>query len=353
MELKSKVSNNSLGKLSKYRVTFIALIYTLLAIGIGKWLVFHDYDWQLTIAYCAFNLVFLVVFMYILSRIHLFYHSRSAISTVHLATLTMLSFVGAWSGYVLSELIASHDPRFITFLHESLPIAFFVYFLLFLVSTNQFWIDKHIIEQERTVQQLVQIERNLAKAELSNIQEQFRPHFVFNSLNSISALTSFDPEKAREMIQQLSDFLRASVKSDSKQMHSLGEELHYMELYLSIERVRFEDRLTVLIPDYEALAHRNVPVLILQPVLENAVKYGIYGTIGAVTIAVQIEESDEELHIRVTNPFDPSAAEAYAGKGYGLDSIRKKLYYLYQRRDLISISKTDDSFTVQLKIPQL
>lgn len=331
---------------------FIAIIYGLLAIGIGKWLIFHNYDWTVVAAFCGFNYFFLVLFMYILSRIHLFYHSRSAISTVHLATLSMLSLVGAWSGYVLTEFVALNDVHFIHFLHESLPIAFFVYFLLFLVSTNQFWIDKHIIEQDRTIQQLVEIERNLAKAELSNIQEQFRPHFVFNSLNSISALTSFDPEKAREMIQQLSDFLRASVKSDSKPFHSLGEELHYVELYLAIERVRFEDRLSVTIPDYDALAHYQVPVLILQPILENAVKFGVYGTIGAVNIELRIEESDGDLIVSVTNPFDINDVASAAGKGYGLDAVRKKLYFLYQRKDLIAIERDEQLFTVQLKIPQ-
>lgn len=286
-----------------------------------------------------------------LSGIHLYYHSKSAISAIHLGIISLFSVIGAWSTFALSQSFIQRNERFEQFLQDAFPLSFFVFFVLLLLVTSQFWIDKHVIEQERTFHQLLQKERDLAKAELSQIQEQFKPHFIFNSLNSISALIVFDPEKAREMIQLLSDFLRASVNQEADKVHTLKEEFDFLNLYLSIEKVRFEDRLLVSIPDLTDVGSIKLPALILQPIFENAIKFGLYGTIGSIHIKVEMEQAENELIIRITNPFDVTTSSATKGKGFGINSIRKRMYLFYQRNDLVNIQQEDELFTFQLTVP--
>jgi len=337
---------------AQYRLQFIYLLFACLLLIVGVWLSQYGLNVKSIIFYCIIHLFFLVFFTYVLSRIHLFYHSKSAISAIHLGIITMFCVLGVWSSYGLNSVIFARNIQFIGFLKLSLPVTVLLYFLFLLLSANQFWIDKHIQEEERIIQQLIQKERALAKAELSNIQEQFRPHFIFNSLNSISALTGYNPNKAREMIQLLSDFLRASVIREEVRFHTLAEEFHFLNLYLSIEKVRFEDRLSVEMPDLKDLSSVKIPVMILQPVLENAIKFGIYGTVGSITITIEVEEKNEELKIRISNPYDLDSMESSKGKGYGLDSIRKKMYLLYHRNDLVEVMQSNEKFIFQLSIPK-
>jgi len=336
----------------KYRLQFIYLLFALLLLIVGIWFWTVGFSLKSVLIYCIGHLFFLVFFTYVLSRIHLFYHSKSAISAIHIGIISMFCLLGVWSTYGLNSVIFSQDQHFIRFLVQSIPITVLLYFLFLLLGANQFWIDKHIQEEERIKQQLLQNERALARAELSNIQEQFRPHFIFNSLNSISALTAYNPEKAREMIHLLSDFLRASVIREEERFHTLEEEFHFLNLYLSIEKVRFEDRLSVEIPVLKHLSTLKVPVMILQPILENAIKFGIYGTVGAITISIEVEDTEDLAIIKVSNSFDASSHETLKGKGYGVDSIRKKMYLLYQRNDLVDVLINEENYNFQLSIPK-
>lgn len=340
-------------RITQYRFQFIILLYGILVVFLWAWMRSSGMATFPSAVYCFLQFLFLVLFTFVLSRIHLFYHSKSAISAIHLGIISLFTVIGIWSTHGLSKSFFSGDVGFIIFLNHGFSFSLVVFFLLLLLSASQFWIDKHIQEQERTLQQLLKKERDLARAELSNIQEQFRPHFIFNSLNSISALVVYDPEKAREMIYHLSDFLRASVVREDERFHSLKEELHFLNLYLSIEKVRFEDRLTVEIPEIKNSEAVRIPVLILQPILENAIKFGIYGTTGAVSIKIELEENEEYIRINITNPFESESSDASKGKGYGVKSIRKKMFILYHRNDLVEITQHENLFTFQLTIPQL
>ena len=338
-------------KLTKYRLTFIIGLLVLIISGLGFWLDSFGFSLFNVVLFCGIGSFFLIFFTFVLSGIHLYYHSKSAISAIHLGIISLFSVIGAWSTFALSQTFIHSNAHFEQFLHDAFPLSFFVFFVLLLLVTSQFWIDKHILEQDRTFNQLLQKERDLAKAELSQIQEQFKPHFIFNSLNSISALIAFDPLKAREMIQLLSDFLRASVNQEADKVHTLKEEFDYLNLYLSIEKVRFEDRLLVSIPDlsnYEAI---QLPALILQPIFENAIKFGLYGTIGSIHIKVEIEDLENELVIQITNPYDATTSTGSKGKGFGINSIRKRMYLFYQRNDLVKIQQENELFIVQLTIP--
>ena len=158
------------------------------------------------------------------------------------------------------------------------------------------------------------------------------------------------PDKAQEMIGRLSDFLRSSVKREAQDTIPIAEELLYIESYLAIESVRFGDRLKVTIEkDYTDDA--MIPPFLLQPVLENAIKFGLYGKTGGVDISIHIGLKDGVLTIVITNPYDPQTTPP-RGTGFGLEGIKRRLYLLFSRADLLETQSDDINFTTILKIPQ-
>lgn len=189
-------------------------------------------------------------------------------------------------------------------------------------------------------------------AELASLRQQLQPHFLFNSLNSISALAGAKPEEARKMIQQLSDFLRGTIKKDDQQMVSLQEELKHLELYLEIEKVRFGHRLKTVIDQVEETRSLVLPSLLLQPMVENAIKFGLYDTIGEITIRITTSIVDKHLIVTIQNPFDPQTSQPRQGTGFGLNSVQRRLYLLFARNDLLSTRQFENIFTTEVKIPQ-
>ena len=190
----------------------------------------------------------------------------------------------------------------------------------------------------------------LRDAELFKLRQQLQPHFLYNSLNSISALVMIQPDKAQEMIGKLSDFLRSSVKREAEDRLPVNEELVFIEAYLSIEAVRFGDRLDVDFAVAE-IDRATIPPFLLQPLLENAIKFGLYGKTGNVNIRVSIKLENEMLSISISNPYDPETNPP-KGTGFGIQGIRRRLELLYARTDLLEVTEEDNTFTTTLKIPQ-
>jgi hypothetical protein len=188
------------------------------------------------------------------------------------------------------------------------------------------------------------------EAELFKLRQQLQPHFLYNSLNSISALILIQPDKAQEMIGKLSDFLRNSVKREARDYIPVDEELEYIEAYLAIEAVRFGDRLEVVYNKHFT-DDSSIPPFLLQPILENAIKFGLYGRTGHVRIQMDIALKNAYLIIIITNPFDPQNRPP-SGTGFGLEGIQRRLYLLYGRTDLLETKQEEDFFTAVLKIPQ-
>ncbi|MBL0740320.1 sensor histidine kinase [Chryseolinea lacunae] len=216
----------------------------------------------------------------------------------------------------------------------------------------QTWIWFYIQDQrasEKREQETLKFSR---EAELASLRQQLQPHFLFNSLNSISALAGSRPEEARKMIQQLSDFLRGTIKKDDQQLVSLEEELKHLQLYLDIEKVRFGHRLKTEIISNENTATMVLPALLLQPVVENAIKFGLYDTIGEITIRIQARSTDRNLIIVVENPFDPETSHPRQGTGFGLNSVQRRLSLLYARQDLLTTQAVGTLFRTEIKIPQ-
>jgi LytS/YehU family sensor histidine kinase len=190
----------------------------------------------------------------------------------------------------------------------------------------------------------------LKEAELFKLRQQLQPHFLYNSLNSISALTMIDPPRAQDMIGKLSDFLRSSVKRETHDLVDIKEELAHIQTYLSIESVRFGDRLHVDVDVRDDIV-ATLPPLLLQPLLENAIKFGLYGKTGQVSIEVRVQMNDDTLSVSITNPYDDTM-QLPGGTGFGLAGVQRRLYLLYARNDLLEIKKENGLFTATLNIPQ-
>jgi LytS/YehU family sensor histidine kinase len=206
--------------------------------------------------------------------------------------------------------------------------------------------DQQEIEKRKT-----EAEALSKEAELYKLRQQLQPHFLFNSLNSINALISFKPEKARTMIQQLSDFLRGTLKKEENQWVTLDEELQQLQLYLEIEKVRFGHRLLTEVKN-EASADASLPAMLLQPVVENAIKFGLYDTTGDVTISINTWQQDGQLQVKVSNPFDDATSSPQKGIGFGLSSVQRRLYLLFARNDLLQTTADDKVFTTTIKFPR-
>ncbi|MES2628239.1 MAG: histidine kinase [Bacteroidota bacterium] len=247
----------------------------------------------------------------------------------------------------------SHHQAYINFLDKSMPIRYGLAFLMIGWVVLLVWLWRYISNQKETDQRKAHSERLAKEAELSNLRQQLQPHFLFNSLNSISALVVTRPHEARKMIQQLSDFLRGTLKKDEQQQVSLEEELQQLQLYLEIEKVRFGHRLNTEVLAPENAASLYLPSLLLQPVVENAIKFGLYDTTDAVTISIQAMVNDNFLEVRVSNPFDSETANPRRGTGFGLKSIERRLYLLYARNDLLTTTQQGNDYITLLKIPQL
>jgi LytS/YehU family sensor histidine kinase len=202
-------------------------------------------------------------------------------------------------------------------------------------------------ELSRREGQLLQLSKD---AELAQLRQQLQPHFLFNSLNSIHALVLASPQRAREMVLLLSDFLRGTLRSEGQSWINLSDEIKYLSMYFDIERVRFGHRLLVemeVAPEVELL---KIPPLLVQPLVENAIKYGLYGTLGEVTIRVSCQKEENYLLITVQNPFD-SQDSGPEGIGFGLSSIERRLFLIFGRTDLLHKSAENNLFQVQLKLP--
>jgi hypothetical protein len=193
-------------------------------------------------------------------------------------------------------------------------------------------------------------------AELRMLRTQIDPHFLFNSLNSISALTSQDPKAARRMTLELASFFRQSLGMEAHKKVTLGEELVLIRHFLAIEQVRFGARLQVEeAVDPEALACL-VPPMIIQPLVENAVKHGVGGLPEGGCVKVAVRRAASMLHIRVENAVDrdlpaPRAQEGVAGSGIGLANVRQRLAAAYKHEASIHWTRQDDSFGVEISMP--
>ncbi|MGB4774491.1 MAG: histidine kinase [Daejeonella sp.] len=251
-------------------------------------------------------------------------------------------------GYLLTD-----NANYTRFAYKSLPIRFFISLLIIGLTAiiSVLWYTQQ--DQKEAEQRKADAEKLARDAELYNLRQQLQPHFLFNSLNSITALIGNRPEEARKMIHQLSDFLRGTLKKEDQQPVSLSEELEQLQLYLDIEKVRFGHRLNTYIDSDKNCELMVLPPMLLQPIVENAIKFGLYDTTGVVTISIATRCIENELHVTIQNPYDPNTTRPKHGTGFGLSGVKRRLNLLFNRTDLLETKSDSHIFTTLVKVPQI
>lgn len=195
------------------------------------------------------------------------------------------------------------------------------------------------------------LEALVREAELKMLRSQINPHFLFNSLNSISSLTVTNPPGAREMIVKLSDFMRYSLSSRNDQPVTLHNEMESLRLYLEIEKVRFRERLVIKEDIEPECLSALLPGLLLQPLYENAVKHGVYESTGTVVINTTAKKEGDNVIVTISNTVDPDSVVTRKGAGIGIKNVRTRLELFFREEAELEVIRKEDSFTVTMKFP--
>lgn len=262
-----------------------------------------------------------------------------------------LSWFAVWLiSYALTELSGGNEV-YGAFIEKALPLRWVSGFLI-LAGASVSSVFYYMLNDQRTVvQREAETTSMMREAELQKLQLQLQPHFLFNSLNSINAMILSNADEARKMVERLSEFLRITTKRADEQRIRFSDEWTYLQLYLDIEKVRFGHRLEVKSEIARNTEGFMIPTMVLQPLVENAIKFGLYGTVDKVLISIESSLEENMLVVRIENPFDPDS-QPQKGSGFGLSGLKRRLYLLFARNDLLQYVAADNRFVVTLRIPK-
>ena len=268
----------------------------------------------------------------------------------HLSFLTLTLVV--WNGlsYTILSAIFSSNKAYMDLLMNSIPYKIITGIIFYTVIILVYYLFIYYNNLQEKVKVESRLRMVLKETELNMLKSQINPHFLFNSLNSISSLTITNPEKAREMVIKLSDFLRYSVSNNASSFTTLEQEMANIRRYLEIEKVRFGDKLVFAFKLDGACRNHQIPVMLLQPLFENAIKHGVYESTEQVSIEMDCEYKEGYLEICIVNDFDPNA-HARKGTGIGLNNIRERLRLLYKNDKLLRTVVDGTRFSVYLSLP--
>lgn len=278
---------------------------------------------------------------------------------VHIAVSLLLSII-TMVGFstVNTFLFAAESERYFSFARVVASVYTFfdyymlIYWLIVMISHAIYYYTRFREGELRASQ----LQAQLAQAELQALKMQLHPHFLFNTLHSISALQLKDIEAANRMIARLGDFLRLTLDNSGAQEVTLQKELEFLKCYLEIESIRFQDRLSVNMDIEPQTLDARVPNLILQPIVENAIKHGISPRAAPGRISIRVRRANGLLEIEVEDNGRGLQSNGRAGKkikeGLGLSNTRARLDQLYgssYRLDLANVS--EGGLRVTLEIP--
>ena len=268
--------------------------------------------------------------------------------------MAALASVGAWTflGMVIAHALedVGGRPGSVARFRVAAPTLVIVGFVVFLLAVAMQYLVL-ALETARAEQVRVVEARVLAReAELRALRAQVDPHFIFNSLNSIGTLTGDDPAAARRMCLLLAGFLRRSLALGARDRIPLSEELALVHDYLSIEKVRFGARLLVTQEIGDDVGDLLVPPLLLQPLVENAVRHGVAQLGEGGTLRIAARRDGGVLLVEVTNPRDPHRS-GRGGAGLGLENVRGRLRTLFGDRARMEVAKDEGAFHVGLTLP--
>jgi sensor histidine kinase YesM len=233
---------------------------------------------------------------------------------------------------------------------RQIPLLLDTGVLFYLLSVSFYYVLMAVEASREAEARALQASILAREAELKALKAQVNPHFLFNSLNSISALTSSDPVKAREMCVLLGDFLRRTLGLGEKSTIPLEEELALVRLFLAVEKVRFGARIRMDENIENEAMGVPVPPLLLQPLVENAVVHGIAHLVEGGSVRLDVKAVNGFLSVVVENTFDPDAPPRRKG-GVGLANVRQRLATRYGKQATFEAGADGDQFRVAITLP--
>ncbi len=246
--------------------------------------------------------------------------------------------------YAAVDRIYEHSSWGFVFVYESVKLTIFTGLWLGILfgidSYGQWQLQRH---------RLLQTQKALADAQLAQLQGQLRPHFLFNALNTVSALMHTNVARADRLVAALGDLLRISLRSNEHEMTPLAEELRTLELYADIMLERFRDRVTLDWQIDQALRDIPVPALLLQPLLENVFKHGVEPTVAHVRISVSVRREGSSLEIVISNSGPMLAPEHRDGVGFR--NCRQRLGIIYGDMASLRVRNEGDGVAARVLIP--
>ena len=252
-------------------------------------------------------------------------------------------------GYFIVISIINDTEAYGDFFIKTIKSRFIIAILYYFLLTAFYYVVIYYSGFQERLFKETELKNLVTEAELRSLKFQINPHFIFNSLNSMSALTEIDPKKAKQMIIKLADFLRYTLANNDRQKNTLNEELKNIKLYLDIEKIRFEEKFVYIEDLHEDCGKTEIPSMILQPLFENAIKHAVYETLDRVTIKLSCVKQDDFLKITMCNNFEGESHKK--GAGVGLKNIKDRLTLIYQQDNLMEVKKESGKFTVNIFIP--
>ncbi|MGM0567481.1 MAG: sensor histidine kinase [Bacteroidota bacterium] len=225
--------------------------------------------------------------------------------------------------------------------------GYFLYVIL--VSFYQLYNYNRILREQ--IEAESELRDKLRESELAYLRAQINPHFLFNALNSVSSLIATRPQQAQEAVVELSGYLRKILHMSSQRFVEVSEEKDHIQQMLQVEKIRFGERLRYQLNADKDCIHKTLPSLILQPLFENALKYGLHESTSPCHLELDISCNDGYLIITISNSYDQDAALIH-GTGRGLQNVRQRLDILYQKKYKMMIDDKEERFTVTLKLPE-
>jgi two-component system, LytTR family, sensor kinase len=265
--------------------------------------------------------------------------------------LSLLS-TGIWIfiGYQFISMVSGFHEIYNSFFINTLAWRFTTGLLFYFSIVSVYYTIIYYENYQYRLNSESELRNLINEAELRNLKFQINPHFIFNSLNSISALTTLSPEKAKDMIIKLSGFLRYTLANNEKKTNSLKEEIENIRLYLEIEKIRFEDKFNFTEKVEKGLEEVKLPSMLLQPLAENAIKHGVYDALDKTEITLECSLIENFLKIVFKNSFEENNIKP-KGAGVGLENIKNRLKLFYGKDNLFDIKKTKDNFIITIYIP--
>lgn len=332
----------------QFRFIVLTLALGLVHFGILWWNHFPTRDALIDGGHTFFALTIVGLLLYV---IQFSFHTRASMTFSQFGLIATLAFLIHYSTLYFLKPILSQD-YYNAYVWHIQGLRYTIVLITLIAISLFWWIAKNREIQEKIRKQLIEQERALSKAELVNINNQLQPHFLFNSLNSISALTMIEPKEANRMIHLLSDFLRGTLKKDMEKLVSLKDELNQANLFLEIEKIRFGNRLIIDLSCDVACEEKKLPPLLIQPLVENALKHGLNTQNNTIEIKITCKLVENSLHIAIENPYDDDNVPQFKGTGYGIQSVKKRLQLFYGQTDRLRIERENGIFKVTLQIPQ-